>query len=65
MANQNFTIKKKKVDAKTGKTYWHEVGRMTVRETAKGVSAAVNLHFLDGNLVAFPVDPKPEETPAS
>ena len=55
-----FVIKKMKQGAKEGQRFYTEVGRMTLRETEKGVSASVYLHFLDGDFVAFPVEPKAE-----
>lgn len=53
-----FVIKKVKPGREEGKKFYTEVGRMTLRETEKGVSASVYLHFLDGDFVAFPVEPK-------
>jgi len=56
-----FVVKKVKPGRKEGdKPFYMEVGRMTVRETDKGVSASIYLHFLDGDFVAFPVEPKPD-----
>ena len=56
-----FVIKKVKAGrTDSDKKFYTEVGRMTLRETEKGVSASVYLHFLDGDFVAFPVEPKAE-----
>lgn len=61
-----FVIKKVKAGRDNERKFYTEVGRMTLRETDKGVSASVYLHFLDGDLVAFPVEPKPNaEQPAA
>jgi hypothetical protein len=35
-----------------------EVGRLTIRETDKGVSGSLYLHMLDGDFVVFPAEPK-------
>ncbi len=35
-----------------------EVGRLTIRTTENGVSGSLYLHFLDADLVVFPVEPK-------
>lgn len=55
-----FVIKKVKAGRNEGQKFYTEVGRMTLRETDKGVSASVYLHFLDGDFVAFPVEAKPD-----
>jgi hypothetical protein len=57
---QKFVIKKVKQGNREGQRFFNEVGRMTLRETEKGVTASIYLHHLDGDFVAFPVDPKPE-----
>jgi hypothetical protein len=55
-----FVIKSVKPGRKDGEKYYAEIGRMTLRETEKGVSASIYLHAFNGDYVAFPVDPKPE-----
>jgi hypothetical protein len=68
MATKNetkFVVKKVKPGrGENAKPFYMEVGRLTIRETDKGVSGSLYLHFLDGDFVAFPVEPKTEQAAA-
>lgn len=64
MANKTstqFVIKSVKPGKKDGEKFYSEIGRMTLRETEKGVSASIYLHFLNGDFVAFPVEAKADK----
>jgi hypothetical protein len=60
-----FVVKSVKPGRKEGdKPFYAEVGRLTIRETEKGVSGSLYLHLLGTDLAVFPVEPKKDDAPS-
>lgn len=61
-----YVVKKVKPGKGEGaKPFYMEVGRLVIRQTAKGESGTLYLHFLDGDFAIFPADKKePAKTDA-
>ena len=60
-SEQKFVVKKVKAGrGENAKSFYMEVGRLTIRETDKGISGTLYLHHLDGDFAVFPVEKKPD-----
>jgi hypothetical protein len=60
-----FVVKSVKPGRKEGdKPFYAEVGRLTIRETEKGVSGSLYLHMFSEDYAVFPVEPKKDDAPA-
>ncbi len=58
-----FVVKKvKQGRGQNAKNFYMEVGRLTIRETEKGVSGTLYLHMFDRDFACFPVKPKEKES---
>jgi hypothetical protein len=56
-----YVVKKASKSRDGKRTFWNEVGRLTIRESDAGkTSGALYLHMLEGDFAVFPVEPKAE-----
>ena len=59
---QQFVVKA--VTESRGRKFYNEVGRLFIRETEKGVSGTLYVHFTKTEYAVFPVEPKDDDVPA-
>ena len=56
-SEQKFVVKKVKAGrGENAKSFYMEVGRLTIRETDKGISGTLYLHHLDGDFTRGPLE---------
>ncbi len=61
-SSKTFVVKKVKPGRKeSDKPFYMEVGRLLIRETEKGVSGSLYLHFLDGDFAVFPAEKREDK----
>jgi hypothetical protein len=53
-SEQKFVVKS--VRESNGKRFYSEVGRLTIRDTDKGVNGTLYLHMFEGSYAVFPAD---------
>ena len=59
---QKFIVKKATKSRDGKRTFWNEVGRLTIRESDAGkTTGSLYLHMLEGDFAVFPVEAKDEK----
>jgi hypothetical protein len=62
---KKYVVKKASKSRDGKRTFWNEIGRLTIRESDEGkVTGSLRLHMIDGDYAVFPVEPKENQSEA-